>query len=268
MHRRKPTRTLQRVDFLLVVAIPAAAASLAWRARALDPGGALAAGLMGIIVLAATGWAGALGLIAFFLPATLAGRLTIRAAPESERQAEIRSARQVLANGGAAMIGSLLEFRSPGSGIWVLTVSLAAASADTWATSLGRLSRQPPIRFGTGRRVPPGTSGGVTTWGTAGGAIGALLVAGTVIVTLGSTRLAGLAFAIGWGGMFFDSALGAWAQARFQCLRCATLTERRWHECGTRTRLESGWGWLDNDGVNLLTTLTAALVGIVAWELR
>ena len=254
------------MDRVLVILVPISAALLAWRGRALDRSGALAAALMGIVVLAGCGWGGALVLTAFFLPTTLAGRLTIRGAPEVERKAEVRSARQVLANGGAAMLGSLLEFPSPGSGIWVLTVSLAAASADTWATSLGRLSRHPPIRLGTSERVPPGTSGGVTLWGVVGGAIGALLVAGTLIVTLRATRLAILAFAIGWGGMFFDSVLGAWVQARFRCPRCATLTERRWHDCGTRTTLESGWGWLDNDSVNLLATVAAALTGIVVWE--
>ena len=217
---------------------------------------------MGIVILASTAWAGALVLAAFFVPTTLAGRATAARAPELERQAEVRSARQVLANGGAAMLGSLLEFRSPGSGVWVLTVSLAAASADTWATSIGRLSPTLPTLLGTRTRVPPGTSGGVSWWGTAGAAIGALLVALTGLVTLPETRLVGLAFAIGWGGMFFDSALGARAQARFRCPRCASLTERRWHDCGTRTTLESGWRWLDNDSVNLLATLTAALIGV------
>jgi uncharacterized protein (TIGR00297 family) len=268
LHASNSNWTLPFVHLVLVTLIPVAVATLAWRGRALDPSGALAAALMGIVVLASSGWAGALVLAAFFVPTTLVGRWTVARAPRDERSGEVRSARQVVANGGAAMLGSLLEVRRPGWGIWVLTVSFAAASADTWATSLGRLSRVPPMLFGTGRRVPPGTSGGVSTWGIAGGAIGALLVAGTLIVTLGESKLAGLAFAIGWGGMFFDSALGASAQARFQCPRCATLTERRWHECGTRTTLESGWGWLDNDGVNLLTALSAALIGILVWDLR
>lgn len=256
------------MDLVLVILIPIAVALLAWRSRALDRSGAFAAALMGIVVLASCDWAGGLTLAAFFLPTTLVGRWTTRSASTVDRQAEVRSARQVFANGGAALLGSLLEFRSPGSGVWVLTVSLAAASADTWATSLGRLSKVAPIRFATRERVPPGTSGGVTLRGSAAGALGALLVAGTLMVTLRASRLAVLAFAIGWGGMFFDSALGAWVQASFRCPRCATLTERRWHECGTRTTLESGWGWLDNDGVNLLTTLAAALTGIVVWELR
>lgn len=250
------------MNLLCVVLIPIAAALLAWRTRALDASGAAAAALMGIVILAGTAWAGALVLAAFFIPTTLAGRATAPKASEPERRAEVRGARQVLANGGVAMLGSLLEFRSPGSGIWVLTVSLATASADTWATSLGRLSGSQPVLLGTRTRVPPGTSGGVSLWGTAGAAIGALLVALTVLVTLRETRLVGLAAAIGWGGMFFDSALGAGAQARFRCPRCATLTERRWHDCGTRTTLESGWGWLDNDGVNLLATLAAALIGV------
>jgi uncharacterized protein (TIGR00297 family) len=254
------------VDPVLVALVPIAAAAMAWRGRALDPGGAVAAAFLGIVVLASTAWSGALVLAAFFIPTTLAGRWTSRLAPELERKEEIRSARQVFANGAAAMLGSLLEFRNPGSGAWVLTVSLAAASADTWATSLGRVSRTPPTRFGTRTRVPPGASGGVTWWGTAGGAIGALLVASTLLVTLRDTMLAALSFAIGWGGMFFDSALGAWAQARFRCPRCAILVERRWHECGTRTTLESGWGWLDNDRVNLVTTLTAALIALALWE--
>ncbi len=247
----------------LAVALAAALSATAWWARALTPGGAFAATLVGTTILGATGWAGAIVLGTFFLSSTLIGRIL-----PDRSQLETRTALQVIANGGAAALGSLFVLISPALAVWTVTASLAAATADTWATSIGARSRAHPVLFGTRRRVSPGTSGGVTWQGTAGAATGALLVAWVGAWAIGAISLGVAGFLIGVGGMFLDSFLGARFQGRFKCPNCGTETERRRHQCGAKTIPDKGWAWLDNDGVNLLTTTITALAGAAAWALQ
>lgn len=249
----------------LAGAVALSIAGLAGLVRALTWSGSLAAAALGTAVLATTGWAGGLVLAAFFVPSTIVGRLA-RPDPPVLPFGERRSAIQVVANGGAAMLGSLLELGAPGLGVWIVTGALAAASADTWATAVGGRSRSDPVLLGTRRRVPPGTSGGVSLAGTLGGLAGALLVAGAGALVLPHPAALGIVTFLGWGGMFFDSALGATVQGRFECPVCGIATEQPRH-CGLRALRKKGWRWLDNNGVNLLTTLYGALGGGIAWRL-
>jgi uncharacterized membrane protein len=204
-------------------------------------------------------------LAAFFVSSSLVGR----GAPPPARvdvKGERRDHRQVLANGGVAAGVALLGLDDPGLGLWLLTGTLAAAAADTWATALGARSRTQPRLILGGAAVPPGTSGGVTPLGTAGGAAGALLVAGVGAAAAGMLALLPAAALVGFGGMVLDSALGAAAQGRFRCPRCAEPSEWRQHRCGTATVHEGGFPWLDNDGVNLAASAAAAALAWVAWR--
>jgi len=237
---------------------------VAYRAATLSRSGAVAAWLVGTTVLVGTGWKGGGVLAAFFISSNLISRGAPRPAgldPKGER----RDHRQVLANGGVAAAGALLGLRDPGLGFWLLTSSLAAAAADTWATAFGARSVAPPRLFLGGTPVPPGTSGGVTRLGSAGGAAGALLVSGIGAVAADIPALFPVAALIGFGGMALDSALGAAAQGRFRCDPCGERSEWRLHRCGTPTIHEGGLPWLDNDGVNLTASAAAAAVAWAAW---
>ncbi len=250
----------------LATAVSLGVALAAWLGGALTGGGAAAATLVGTAILGSTGWSGAAALAAFFLPSTVVGRLSLRRPVASDARGERRDAIQVLANGGAAAAGALGEYAAPGLGLWVVTAALAAAAADTWATSLGAWSPTEPRLLLSRRRVPRGTSGGVSPTGTGAAVVGALLVAGTAAIAGHAARLAFWGTLIGTAGMALDSALGATVQARFVCPACGATSERRRHHCGTPTRLAGGWRWLDNDGVNALATALAGLAGVLAWS--
>lgn len=181
----------------------------------------------------------------------------------------------MLANGGAAAFGAAAAAIAgePGLARWIAIGSLAAAAADTWATSTGALSRRPPVHLLTGRVVPAGTSGGITVMGTAGAVVGAALtaIAGAAVAGwAGTTQVTALAAAgimIGVGGMLADSLLGATAQGRFHCPSCGVASEWPRHRCGAVTERTGGWGWLTNDGVNALATTLAASGAAAAWWL-
>jgi len=109
--------------------------------------------------------------------------------------------------------------------------ALAEAAADTVSSEIGQVLGGRPRLITTLRPVEPGTDGGITIAGSLAG----ILAAGMVVVT-GALALhvewpiALVSWAGGVFGLFFDSLLGA-------------SVERA--------------GWLNNDAVNFLSTLSA-----------
>ncbi len=249
---------------MLAAAVSAIVAAVAWRSGTLTVSGAWAAWGVGSLVLMGTGWEGGAVLAAFFVFSNLVERGAPRPTAV-EPKGERRDHRQVVANGGVAALGALAAGHAPELGIWLVTGSLAAAAADTWATAVGGRSRRPPRLLWTGRQVPAGTNGGVTWVGSAGAAAGALLVAAAGAVGAGEPLLLPVATLIGFAGMLVDSALGAAIQGRFRCPTCDRSSERRVHHCGTVTVPQGGLPWLDNDLVNLTATAIAGGLSFAAW---
>jgi uncharacterized protein (TIGR00297 family) len=252
------------VPLPVAATISAGFSGLGWRLGTLTTSGAVAAWTVGTLVLYASGWNGGAVLAAFFIGSNLISRLgranrALRLDPKSDR----RDAWQVYANGGAGALGALLGRAEPSLGVWVLSMSLAAAAADTWATSVGTRSAVMPRRLGFGPRVPAGTSGGMTLAGSLGAVAGAFTVSATGAVAAGLPQLLPLGTLIGFAGMVVDSIAGATLQGRFYCPRCDEPSEWRVHRCGNRTEIQGGLSWMNNDGVNLLATSLAAATALL-----
>jgi uncharacterized protein (TIGR00297 family) len=216
-----------------------AALALAWLARALrvlDRAGAAAA----VLVALAVGFGGglpALGVLAGFVAlGVLAGWL--RRARRGGAPQPPRGLRHVLANGavaaGCGLVAGGLEGVARAVPLAALVAALAAAAGDTVGGEVGQAVGGRTRRVTDGRAVEPGVDGGVSLAGTA---TTALVAAGVAVFAAGnglvSPVVALAVAAAGCGGAILDSVLGA------------TL-ERH--------------GLLDNEGVNLLSTLAAAWV--------
>jgi uncharacterized membrane protein len=180
--------------------------------------------------------------------------------PKGER----RDAWQVYANGGPAALAALTSI-DMSMKLWLVTASLAAAAADTWATTVGAHSRGPTRLLGSSITVPPGTSGGVTPAGCIGAACGAMLVSAAGALAVGRPSLFAAGTLIGFFGMVLDSYAGSRWQGRFHCLHCDQPSERRVHRCGHLTERRAGVSWLSNDGVNLLGSALALAAGWASW---
>jgi uncharacterized protein (TIGR00297 family) len=236
-------------------------------ARALTPIAGVVATVVGFAVGAGTGWPGLAALGAFFVSSSLFSRLTESSQPRwIDSKGNRRDQWQVIANGGVAALGGAIgAMLDPRLGLWMVLPSLAAAGADTWATSIGALSRSDPLHLLRWVRVPKGTSGGVSLIGTAGGMVGSGVIALVPLLFGAPMPLAGASLCIGTVGMVADSILGATVQGRFECPACGLSSERQLHRCGTATRLVGGVRWIGNDAVNLIATALAGLAGWGWW---
>jgi uncharacterized protein (TIGR00297 family) len=119
-----------------------------------------------------------------------------------------------------------------------MLAALVEATADTVSSEIGQAFGGTPFMLTTLRRVPPGTDGAISLYGTLAGIAAAALIAATGMPALGMSFAECLvAFTAGILGLFFDSLLGA------------TL-ERR--------------GYIGNDLVNFTSTAFAAAVALLA----
>jgi uncharacterized protein (TIGR00297 family) len=254
------------VPLALAALVSAGGVVIAWRAGTLTRSGALAAWSVGVLVLHGTGWSGGAVLAAFFISSNLVSRAGFQGLPTAlDPKSDRRDLWQVYANGGAAAVAAAAPI-DPDLRIWLVTAGLAAAAADTWATSVGAHSRTPPRLLWSGQKVALGTSGGVTALGSAGGLVGALIVSGTGALASGSPVLVPVGTLIGFLGMLVDSVVGGILQGRFHCPRCDQASEWRVHRCGSSTVRRAGLGWLNNDGVNFLATALAISAAWLAWR--
>jgi uncharacterized protein (TIGR00297 family) len=233
----------------------------------LSRSGAIAAAAVGAAAVGA-GWRWAALLIVYFVTTSALSRWggEVKALVTSGLIAKTgsRDAVQVLANGGVFAVAAFAAAWTDSQVPWaaIAAGALAASAADSWATEVGVLSTRAPRSILSGRRVPAGTSGGISVAGTLAGMGGAAMVA-ICVVALGWGRTAASGAALGGlAGMFADSLLGATIQTRRWCPACASETEQVVHRCGAATSHRRGVRWLDNDGVNLAATLVGA---VVAW---
>src|SRR5690606_26955345 len=131
---------------------------------------------------------------------------------------------------------------------------LASANADTWATELGVLWRQPPRSLWTWQTVPPGTSGAVSLGGLLAAMAGALvvaLVAAQLPLRISAARVVFELTAAGFLGALVDSALGNFQQ-QYKCGVCGKTVEAKNHCTTTTHRIAARRAVLNNDGVNAL----------------
>jgi uncharacterized protein (TIGR00297 family) len=246
-------------------AVSFAFAWASYRLGALDPSGAVAAGLLAITVLVAGGIAWAIPALTFFLLSSILSRMRTAAKTKAETLAAKggrRDAVQVYANGGVAW-GCLLGLAFFPHPWWFAAFigALAAAAADTWATEIGTLGRGMPRLITTGKQVPVGTSGAISIYGTLGGLLGALSIGVAAGVVTGDPVVGAVALLAGSGGMMSDSLAGATVQARYRDA-FGQETERIEDADGRHERIR-GVSWIDNDLVNLLSTATGAAIAVL-----
>ncbi|WP_064201187.1 DUF92 domain-containing protein [Brevibacillus brevis] len=267
--------------WLIGLACSAGIAGAAYVKRSLSGSGFSAALILGTVMYALGSpiWFGSL--IAFFVSSTLLSKWKKHRKEEAESGYEKtgrRDAGQVLANGGLGLLLCIANWAWPYPLWWYAFLGvMAAVTADTWATEIGGLSRKPPRSIKTGQRVPPGTSGGVSSLGMGASLAGGLFIGGTAWLLLAvvgqpapdvitpALRLAawiGIAGLAGLVGSLVDSWIGATWQQMYRCSVCDREIEQARH-CGkpaVRIRGRAGW---NNDAVNVAGSLAGGAFAVL-----
>lgn len=238
-------------------------------ARLLTAGGSLAQFILGTILLGFGGWQWTLPMVVFFLLSSLISKVgtqrRAQAAAHFEKSSR-RDAWQVLANGGAAGIMTLVWFFTHEEALYVAYLgAVAAATADTWGTEIGTLSNKSPLLLTTFTRVDAGRSGAVSMLGILAGVLGSCVIWGTALFWISASSLAMFLSVIigGLAGTVADSLLGATLQVQYQCSVCRRITELREH-CGNPALWFRGIAWIDNDIVNFIATLVGGFASLAA----
>lgn len=240
-------------------------------ARLLTPGGAFAQFVLGTVLLGLGGWKWTVPMLVFFILSSIISRFGKSRKASAEaffEKSGRRDAGQVLANGGIAGAVTLIWHFTGIDSLYIAYLgAVAAATADTWATEIGTLSRSSPVLLTTFQRVEAGRSGAVSLLGILAGLAGSAVVFFSGIWWLHDPFPEIAVFVI-LGGIFgstVDSLLGATVQAQYECRICKKITERSEH-CGEESTLLRGVRQLNNDAVNLICTAAGAFSAWIAIE--
>lgn len=262
-----------QVNFFLALLISFIVALAGYKKNALSISGFWGAILVGTLTIAFGGWLWFSLLATFFISSSLLTRFREKEKEEAGRNFSKGGARdfpQTIANGGIGAVLAVLSslFSNP---VWfgAYLGAMATVNADTWATELGVLSRKTPRLIINGDRVPPGTSGGITSAGilasiSASLLIGLIALFGLFFKTASLANhfwVMGAALFGGTAGALLDSFLGATSQVMYYCENCQEETELAVHFCGEPARKIRGYNWLNNDGVNLVSGFFGAILG-------
>ena len=229
--------------------------------KALTTAGTLAAVILDIAVTISLGNYGFILLLTFLVGSVLIDKIKERKNKDDgiTKKGDCRDITQVIANGLVPMI-SVLLFAITKNEILIAAyvASLAEAFADTAASGFGVFSNS-TFDILKLKRCEKGISGGVSLIGT----LAAFAVSFVIPALAYAFGIIELAYFIvctlaAFVGVFLDSVLGSLVQVKYQCGGCGKITEREIH-CEEKTRKVSGISFVDNDAVNLISGLLAAL---------
>jgi len=243
---------------------------LSYRQQFLTAGGTGVMFIFGVLIFGIGGIVWSIPIVVFFLFSSVLSKLR-----ENKNSREIsaegkgsrRDEYQVLANGGVAVFLLLIHLILRYNILFMLYLAtLAAATADTWATEIGMWLGKEPRLITSGKKVARGISGGVTLAGSLGALMGSclLVLSGVLAQSIAGAKISGkvaiLLALTGFLASLVDSLLGATVQAKFKCELCGALLESPHHCPGGAMVFASGIPWLNNDWVNFLATISAVVI--------
>lgn len=252
-------QTIHAVILALAVVV------LSYYLKFLTISGSLMTFLLAITIFGLGGVKWAIPILAFFILSSLlskAGKGIKERFKDTFEKTGVRDQTQVLANGGIAGIIIIIHYFSPSELFYYLyLISVAVATADTWATEIGVLFNGKTRLITNFKAASPGVSGAISLEGTAGSLIGSLIIisSGMLFIKLNSTMLFFSLVLFGFVGSMVDSILGATIQSQYHCRVCGKYTEKKIH-CNVETKLVSGFKIINNDIVNISSTAISVTI--------
>ena len=252
------------LEYILPLLLTPLVIAFALKKKSLTKGGVLLAVFFDAAVSISLKNFGFVLLMSFFVGAILIDKIKNKAKKQGRtdesQKGDCRDYMQVLANGLPSCMFALMYLATDNKAFIIgFCASLAEALADTAASGLGIFAHNTfdPLRF---KKCDQGLSGGVSFIGTFASFVASYLI-GVIAYAFGYLNLTELLIVsiAGFVGALIDSFLGSAFQVKFKCAICGKVTEKKLH-CGTATEKYSGFDFIDNDIVNLISGTLASVL--------
>lgn len=175
---------------------------------------------------------------------------------------------QILINGG---LGTLFVILYGAFGkTEYMAVSAAAIGGcfiDSLSSDVGVMSRKIPFDPLKRKKVESGLSGGMTVLGTSAALAGSVILGAVTAwaLRLSVTDAVVIALLV-FAQTLIDTLLGSGIQVKYRCTVCGQITEKTEH-CGEKTEYYSGLRYVNNNGVNFLSSVIVTALACLVYLL-
>jgi len=226
-----------------------------YKRKSVNIGGAISMVILGAIPVWTMNWMLFTAMAVMFLTSTFLTNFKRRKKDRMLQDVILhqpRNALQGLANLGLGSVLCVIDFYCFSQVLVIAaTASVAAANADTWSSELGVISKKSPRLILSGKKVPPGISGGVSLLGSIAGIAGSFVIALVFLAFTESLEGSFIVLISGIFGFSVDSVSGE----LFQALYLSEKGSNTEHPSG---KLVKGLHWITNDFINFICTFSAA----------
>lgn len=188
---------------------------------------------------------------------------------KTEKKEKPRTFKQVLINGGLGTLFIILYGLFNENKLLVISIiSLSGCFIDSVSSDVGTLSKNEPYDIVKRKRIKKGLSGGISLLGSISSIICSFVIAFATYkyLKLNIIYLVCITILI-YFQTIIDSILGSTLQAKYQCNKCKKIVEKKEH-CMKKTKLVSGYNWINNNMVNIMSSVITTIIStLIIWRL-
>lgn len=170
---------------------------------------------------------------------------------------------QILINGGLGTLFVILYGVFKDINLLIISIiQVSGCFIDSVSSDVGTLSKNDPYDIFKHKKIEKGISGGMSILGTVSALLCSILISLTLYLVL-NLRILDLIFIalIIFGQTIIDSLLGSVLQVKYKCVKCGNLNEKG-KCCNTISKKISGISWINNNMVNLMSSIIITLISI------
>lgn len=239
---------------------------IAWVSGSLTARSCLTSYLMATVLFLFGGWIIYSAMILFAVLGSgiskLGNRKKASATALHERKGA-RSSVQILSNAFPAVILTMIGYTVNNEVIQLAAfATFSGAAADTFSSEIGMLSKKQPRSILTMKPLKSGLSGGITILGLFSGLAGSFSISLLTLHNYSAVMFLRV-WLFGFFATIIDSLLGQTVQVKYSSN--GRLTEQKSEE-GAMLERVSGWSWMTNDAVNILSLGLTGVLFILAFN--
>lgn len=181
-----------------------------------------------------------------------------------EKKSGKKDAIQILANGIFPTVVIIIYCLTKNDILFIVSlIGIGSNLVDSVSSDIGCLSSKKPYDFLKRKYVQTGLSGGVTLLGSSVSFAVSLFCSFVIFLMYkGQYYFIPIFTLFIFSGTIIDSLLGSAIQNKNICLVCSEITEKEFH-CDTKCEHYSGIRFVDNDVVNLLSSLINVSLSLI-----